>query len=324
MFWMLVAVKKWLEEPVASKLILGNPQCTPKCETKAMGIQKNDKWKPRYPTICKGVHRKVIEIIGLAGILSTWLECHLVMKKVRLCGLSMDYPGNYPWFTKWLSMNNLSIIRGLSICCGWLIHGLPITTHPCPTRWIIENIMILVVLSRSGNCWFIQNTMISIFLLEVGNDGGSCPTFKVPAFQHSIFNNFKISTFQRHQSFEISKGERFNFRSFQILKAQSRTKFKTNQEVRDTYFPQNKNKSEMSQNNMFWKMWLDFSWVIVSVLLSPKINNIGFGAHGHVGASRNHENERFESSHISNSQPSKTPWPTLINNVNLHLIPNYA
>ena len=36
-----------------------------------------------------------------------------------------------------------------------------------------------------------------------------------------------------------------------------------------------------------------FSWIILSVLVSPKINHIGFGAQGHVRKSRNHEHEGF-------------------------------
>ena len=36
------------------------------------------------------------------------------------------------------------------------------------------------------------------------------------------------------------------------------------------------------------KMIWDFSWIIWSVLVSPKMNNIGFGAQGHVRKSRNH------------------------------------
>ena len=39
--------------------------------------------------------------------------------------------------------------------------------------------------------------------------------------------------------------------------------------------------------------------------MSPKINNIGFGAHGHIQKSRNHRNEGFECSHISKSKSYK-------------------
>ena len=35
----------------------------------------------------------------------------------------------------------------------------------------------------------------------------------------------------------------------------------------------------------------DVSWIIWSILVSPKMNNIGFGSHGHVRKSPNHENE---------------------------------
>ena len=33
--------------------------------------------------------------------------------------------------------------------------------------------------------------------------------------------------------------------------------------------------------------------------MSPKINTIGFGAHGHVQKSRNHRNDGFDGSHIT-------------------------
>ena len=36
--------------------------------------------------------------------------------------------------------------------------------------------------------------------------------------------------------------------------------------------------------------------------MSSKINNIGFGAHGHVQKKRNHRNEGLESSHIGKSK----------------------
>ena len=39
-------------------------------------------------------------------------------------------------------------------------------------------------------------------------------------------------------------------------------------------------------------MLQDFSWIIWSVLGSPKISNIGFGSHGHVRTSQ-HENYGF-------------------------------
>ena len=45
-----------------------------------------------------------------------------------------------------------------------------------------------------------------------------------------------------------------------------------------------------------------FSWIIWSILVSPKINNIGFGAQGHVKKSRIHRNEGFSVSLISKSK----------------------
>ena len=43
----------------------------------------------------------------------------------------------------------------------------------------------------------------------------------------------------------------------------------------------------------------------LSVLGSPEISNIGFGARGHVQKSQNHRSEEFGSSHIHKSK-SKT------------------
>ena len=50
----------------------------------------------------------------------------------------------------------------------------------------------------------------------------------------------------------------------------------------------------------------DFSWIMWSVLVSPKVNHIGFGAHGHVQKSQNHRNEGFERSHITKSKQYKS------------------
>ena len=51
---------------------------------------------------------------------------------------------------------------------------------------------------------------------------------------------------------------------------------------------------------MIWDFF-DFS----SILVSPKINNIGFGAQGHVRKSRNHRSEGVHGSHISKSKRYK-------------------
>ena len=40
----------------------------------------------------------------------------------------------------------------------------------------------------------------------------------------------------------------------------------------------------------------DFSWIVLSILVSPEIINIGFGNHGHVQISPNHEHEGFSGS----------------------------
>ena len=54
--------------------------------------------------------------------------------------------------------------------------------------------------------------------------------------------------------------------------------------------------------NMIW----DLSWIIWSVLESPKIKINDFGARGHVQKPRNHRNEKFEGSHISKSKRYKS------------------
>ena len=41
-------------------------------------------------------------------------------------------------------------------------------------------------------------------------------------------------------------------------------------------------------------MILDSSWISWGVLVSPKIINVGLGAHGHFRKSRNHRNDGFE------------------------------
>ena len=45
----------------------------------------------------------------------------------------------------------------------------------------------------------------------------------------------------------------------------------------------------------FLKMSWDCSWTIWNVLVSPKINNIGFGSHGHVHQVQEPYNEGFSS-----------------------------
>ena len=52
-------------------------------------------------------------------------------------------------------------------------------------------------------------------------------------------------------------------------------------------------------------MVLDLSWIMWSVLVSPRTNDIGFEAQGQVRKSTNHENEGFEGSHKSKSKSYK-------------------
>ena len=49
---------------------------------------------------------------------------------------------------------------------------------------------------------------------------------------------------------------------------------------------------EISPNHMFEK-WFGISWIIWSHLVSPKLNIIGFGSHGHLQKSEKHEKDRF-------------------------------
>ena len=65
-----------------------------------------------------------------------------------------------------------------------------------------------------------------------------------------------------------------------------------------------KNSSQVSKNYMFEKE-LVFSWIIWSVLVSPKIKINGFGAQGHARKCRNHRNEGLEGSPMSKSKTYK-------------------
>ena len=50
----------------------------------------------------------------------------------------------------------------------------------------------------------------------------------------------------------------------------------------------------MKFKEYFLEETLVFSWIIWSVLVSPKMNNIDLGSHGHVQKSRNHGHEGFQ------------------------------
>ena len=65
-------------------------------------------------------------------------------------------------------------------------------------------------------------------------------------------------------------------------------------------------------NRIFSKMLWDPSWIFKSILGSPKINNIGVGAQGHVRKSRNQRNEGFEGSHIANRKVISPNWSRII------------
>ena len=47
-------------------------------------------------------------------------------------------------------------------------------------------------------------------------------------------------------------------------------------------------------------MFIEFSLIVWSVLVSPKMDNIGFGSRGHVPKSENHKNEGFLGFHKIN------------------------
>ena len=56
---------------------------------------------------------------------------------------------------------------------------------------------------------------------------------------------------------------------------------------------------------VFVEMTWDLSWTEWGVLASPKINNTGFGAHGHVQRSRNHRKEVVHGSHTTTTKSYK-------------------
>ena len=55
----------------------------------------------------------------------------------------------------------------------------------------------------------------------------------------------------------------------------------------------------------YLKSELGSPWICLGIPGSPKINNIGFGARGHIRKSRNHRNNVLEGSHISKSTSHK-------------------
>ena len=112
----------------------------------------------------------------------------------------------------------------------------------------------------------------------------------VPKFQSFNISKCRAPKFQNSK---VSK-----FRKFILLNSQNRDERDANLQplkIQILNFP----------NSYVWKWLVLFSWIIWSVLVSPKINNIGFGAQRHVQKSRNHENEGFEGSPISKSKSYK-------------------
>ena len=108
---------------------------------------ENEKWKPDNLEMCRNAHRKLVEI-GLVEILSTWMACHLVTKRVRwypwiihgypwiIHGLSMHYPWiihgwtmDKPWVIHGWSMDSPWIVYGLSMDNPWITHGLSMDYH---------------------------------------------------------------------------------------------------------------------------------------------------------------------------------------------------
>ena len=114
----------------------------------------------------------------------------------------------------------------------------------------------------------------------------------IPLLEVKKFLGFKVSKFQRNiQIFEFPylkiqnfKNEKSNFFKKKVGYAISIFKFPN---------------SKISKHDVFGND-SEFSWIIWSVPASPKINNIGLGAH--IRKSRNHRNDELSVSPISKSK----------------------
>ena len=73
----------------------------------------------------------------------------------------------------------------------------------------------------------------------------------------------------------------------------------------------------ISPNILFPEMVWHFSGIILSVLVSPKLEIIGFGSHGHVRKSEDHEDEGF--SGFTKMNP-KSDWSKMKQNNSTELL----
>ena len=104
---------------------------------------------------------------------------------------------------------------------------------------------------------------------------------------------FKISKFQclRDHKFQSSKNSKMNSNKSRYV---------------GHAFPNKSTSSDLKcLKRLSFTEDYGFPWIIWSVLVSPKIDNISFGAQGHDRKSRNHRNEGFEGSHTSKSKSYK-------------------
>ena len=64
-------------------------------------------------------------------------------------------------------------------------------------------------------------------------------------------------------------------------------------------------RTQIQISSFHFRKLICFSWIVWSALVSPKINHIGFGAHGHARKSRNYRNSKWRREGSQSTQ-SKT------------------
>ena len=140
---------------------------------------------------------------------------------------------------------------------------------------------------------------------------GCCgfPYLKIESFLASKFHCFKVSKFPNvnGSTFQISKVPKFQ--CCKLLKVQ-------NYIVSNMCGAHFSNLSKLSnsqtyRNNMCAN-YLGIAWTIWSVLVSSKINHIGFGARGHVRKFRNQRNDGCPVSPIANRKVTSPKWRRII------------
>ena len=114
-----------------------------------------------------------------------------------------------------------------------------------------------------------------------------------------MLQSYKVSKLQKFSNVQVSETSKCQHRRTSDISISFFKKCGTHICNFPTFY-----RSQIPQNNMF-DNGLKFSWIIWSVLVSPKLNNIGFEAQGHVPKSRNHKHEGFEGSHINKSKSYK-------------------